>query len=121
MGDLVRRSDYKQSVVVDSQAPKTTKYEKEAAISNRFNSLLGEKQFSYEAIKNDYLRKFAGALENENFVGKSDRDIFHELTRDDAGAFLGVQAVRLEGSADFAANDIDEAQVRSVMGLPPLK
>ena len=52
---------------------------------------------SHDAIKADYLKKFAEALESEEYKGKGDVDIFHALTKDDATAFTGVTAVKLAG------------------------
>ena len=71
--------------------------EKNADIEKRFAQCLGDKKFSHDAIKADYLKKFAEALESEEYKGKGDVDIFHALTKDDATAFTGVTAVKLAG------------------------
>lgn len=71
--------------------------EKNADIEKRFSECVGDKKFSHEAIKADYLKKFADALESEEYKGKGDTDIFHALTKDDAAAFTGVTAVKLAG------------------------
>lgn len=71
--------------------------EKSDNILNRFNGVVGDKKFTHEAVKADYLKKFGEALENKDYEGKSDEDIFHALTKDDASAFVGVQAVNLVG------------------------
>ena len=71
--------------------------EKNADIEKRFVECLGDKKFSHDAIKADYLKKFADALESEEYKGKGDVDIFHALTKDDATAFTGVTAVKLAG------------------------
>ena len=71
--------------------------EKSENISNRFNTVLGEKKFSHDAIREAYLKKFGDALESKDYEGKSDADIFHDLTKDDATAFTGVTAVKLAG------------------------
>lgn len=96
--------------------------EKADAVANRFAAVLGEKKFNHEAIKADYLKKFGEALENKDFEGKSDSEIFHELTKDDSAAFEGVTAFKLEGGTNKGiGTEIDDAQTRAVMGLPPLK
>ena len=59
--------------------------------------VLGEKKFSHDAIREAYLKKFGDALENTDYQGKSDTEIFHDLTKDDATAFTGVTAVKLQG------------------------
>lgn len=76
--------------------------EKADNIANRFKAVLGEmkKEFSHSAIEADYLKKFGEALDVEENKSKSDEDIFHALTKDDASAFKGVTAFKLEGGAD---------------------
>ena len=71
--------------------------EKNADIEKRFAECVGDKKFSHDAIKASYLKKFAEALESEEYKGKGDVDIFHALTKDDKNAFEGVTAVKLQG------------------------
>ena len=94
--------------------------EKQDNINNRFNAVLGEKKFSHDAIREAYLKKFGDALENTDYQGKSDTEIFHDLTKDDATAFTGVTAVRLQGGRPqgVGGQNIDEARARAIMGLP---
>ncbi len=96
--------------------------EKTESINKRFNAALGEKEFSHDAIKADYLKKFGDALELEENKSKSDEDIFHDLTKDDATAFKGVTVVKLAGGdGKVAPGSEEDAQARAVMGLPPLR
>lgn len=71
--------------------------EKQENVLNRFNTVVGDKKFSHDAVKADYLKKFGEALESKDFEGKSDADVFHALTKDDASAFVGVTTVKLAG------------------------
>lgn len=71
--------------------------EKQENVANRFSAVLGDKKFSHSAIEAEYLKRFGEALESKDFEGKSDSDIFHELTKDDDSAFKGVSAVKLVG------------------------
>ena len=71
--------------------------EKAEALNKRFETVVGDKKFSHDAIKADYLKKFGEAIELDENKSKSDADIFHELTKDDTSAFAGVQAVKLAG------------------------
>lgn len=73
--------------------------EKAADVEKRFVACVGEKKFSHEAIKADYLRKFSEALDGEEYKGKGDTEIFHALTKDDASAFVGVTGVRIPGGS----------------------
>lgn len=71
--------------------------EKAENIANRFKAVSEGKEFSHSAIEADYLKKFGEALDVEENKSKSDEDIFHALTKDDASAFKGVTAFKLEG------------------------
>ena len=71
--------------------------EKAENINKRFEAVVGEKKFSHDAIKADYLKKFGEALELEENKSLSDEQVFHNLIKDDATAFTGVTAVKLAG------------------------
>ena len=71
--------------------------EKTENINKRFNAVVGEKKFSHNAIKADYLKKFGEALELEENKSLSDEQVFHNLIKDDKNAFEGVTAVKLAG------------------------
>lgn len=73
--------------------------EKNESIEKRFNECVGNKQFNHEAIRADYLKKFADALESKDFEGKGDSDIFKELTQNDGTAFRGVVQIPLAGGS----------------------
>ena len=71
--------------------------EKTENINKRFETVVGEKRFSHNAIKADYLKKFGEALELEENKSLSDEQVFHNLIKDDKNAFEGVTAVKLAG------------------------
>ena len=71
--------------------------EKAESLDKRFDAVVGDKKFSHDAIRADYRRKFENALADKENEGKSDADILHALTKDDATAFTGVTAVKLQG------------------------
>lgn len=100
------------------------KAEREAEIKSRYNAVCVDKdgkplEFAHEAIRAEYLKKFGEILSdtgNAAYKGKSDAEIFHALTKDDAAAFKGVQAkVDLRGANQIVGDDL--AQARAVMGL----
>lgn len=86
------------------------KAEREAEIQSRYNAVCVDKdgkplEFAHEAIRAEYLKKFGEILsdaDNAEYKGKSDAEIFHALTKDDAAAFKGVQAsLDLPGGKQF--------------------
>ena len=91
--------------------------EKQENVLNRFNAVVGDKKFSHDAVKADYLKKFGDALENKDFEGKSDADVLHALTKDDANAFLGVQAVKLAGGRPTGVNNSKYSSKEEIMAI----
>ena len=77
--------------------------EKAEGYDKRFDAVVGDKKFTHDAIRADYRRKFETALSDKENEGKSDADVFHALTKDDATAFTGVTAVRLAGGRAMGA------------------
>lgn len=88
--------------------------EKNADTERRFNECVGDKKFSHDAIKASYLKKFSDALDSEEYKGKGDAEIFHALTKDDATAFTGVQAVKLPGGRP-AGTGTNYSSVKDIM------
>ena len=78
--------------------------EKTENINKRFEAVVGEKKFSHNAIKADYLKKFGEALELEENKSLSDEQVFHNLVKDDKNAFEGVTAVKLAGGRPTGIN-----------------
>ena len=71
--------------------------EKTENINKRFDAVVGEKKFSHNAIKAEYLKNFGVALVLEENKSLSDEQVFHNLIKDDKNAFEGVTAVKLAG------------------------
>ena len=88
--------------------------EKNADIEKRFAQCVGDKKFSHDAIKASYLKKFAEALESEEYKGKGDVDIFHALTKDDAAAFTGVTAVKLQGGRPLGTSGKTREEIMAI-------
>ncbi len=95
--------------------------EKNADIEKRFAECVGDKKFSHDAIKSSYLKKFAEALESEEYKGKGDVDIFHALTKDDATAFTGVTAVKLQGGTPQGVGGKQYATKDEIMSIKDSK
>lgn len=89
--------------------------EKNENVSNRFNTALGDKKFSHDAIRDAYLKKFGDALESAEYQGKSDTEIFHELTKNDSTAFTGVTSVRLAGGRSQSGGGVTYSTVKEIM------
>jgi hypothetical protein len=89
--------------------------EKNESVANRFNTVLGDKKFSHDAIRELYLKKFGDALESTEYQGKSDTEIFHDLTKNDSTAFTGVTSVRLAGGRPQGVSGASYSTVKEIM------
>ena len=94
---------------------------RDADILSRFTEATKSKdgkaqEWTHEAVRADYLRKFTEALSDKANEGLSDADILHMLTKDDAGAFKGVTArVVLAGAKPMAGDTAMD--MRDAFGL----
>lgn len=99
------------------------KAERDENIKNRYNAVCVDKdgkplEWSHEAIKADYLKKFSEAISDGANTGKSDSEIFHALTKDDGAAFKSVQpVVNLKGASPVGGVNDDLAAAKAVMGI----
>ena len=91
--------------------------EKTENINKRFEAVVGEKTFSHNAIKADYLKKFGEAIELEDNKSLSDEQIFHNLIKDDATAFTGVTAVKLHGGRPQGVGGKQYATKAEIMAI----
>ena len=89
----------KAKIDADAKQAEADRISREKAESDErlFNEAVGEKKFSHDAIKSHYFNLFRQDLAKEENKGKSAVDILHNLTKDDATAFTGVTAVKLQG------------------------
>lgn len=89
----------KAKIDADAKQVEADRISREKAESDErlFNEAVGEKKFSHDAVKSHYFNLFRQDLAKEENKGKSAVDILHNLTKDDAAAFVGVASVRLPG------------------------
>lgn len=77
--------------------------EKAESLARRFSAALAENgrkdtDWMNEFTAAGYAKKFEEAIEKNQFEGKSDKDILHELTKDDKTAFKGIERLHLQGA-----------------------
>ncbi len=75
------------------------KEENNRSMFNRAVEAYGKKSedWNNKFTENGYYNEFIKALELEENTGRAHKDILHDLVKDDATAFKGVQSVRLAG------------------------
>lgn len=88
--------------------------EKTESLDKRFEAVVGDKKFSHDAIRADYRRKFENALADKANEGQSDADVFHALVKDDAAAFTGVTAVKLQGGRPIRTSGKTKEEIMAI-------
>lgn len=94
------------------------------AMEDRFNAVLGDKQFANDLVRNGTMDAFSRALNDPANTGKGDKELFEALTKDAAGIWKNPQRepVKVPGvTGSWADADNNERMMRKVMGLPPEK
>ena len=94
----------------------------EAAVTSRFDAVVGEKQFLNDFTRTGVLNEFKAAIADKVNVGKSDSDILTALVKDREGIFANPNPpASIPGTGNIDAEKLDESRVRAIMGLPEKK
>lgn len=94
------------------------------AMEDRFNAVLGDKQFANDLVRNGTMDAFFRALNDPANTGKGDKELFEALTKDAAGIWKNPQqeTVKVPGvTGSWADADNKERMMRQAMGLPIVK
>lgn len=123
-GDVKKLQDeidrYKQADLDRQEAEKQAAAK--ADVTSRFERAAGERKFAHDYIKNGVLSDFEKALTDEANKGKGDGEIFDALTKDKDGIFQSQNPpAQMRGAGGLTDDQIDDAKVRAIMGLPPEK
>lgn len=106
----------KAKIDADAKQAEAERISREKAESDErlFNEAVGEKKFSHDAVKSHYFNLFRQDLAKEENKGKSAVDILHNLTKDDATAFTGVTAVKLQGGRPSGTNGKTRDEIMAI-------
>ena len=126
MGDVdgmkAKLEEYQQADEARQKAEQEAAAHK--AMEDRFNAVLGDKQFANDLVRNGTMDAFFHALNDPANTGKGDKELFDALTKDAAGIWKNPQQepVKVPGvTGSWADADNNERMMRKVMGLPPEK
>ena len=93
----------------------------ENALKARFDTACGEAVFLNDFTRSGLYSEFKTALSDAANAGKSDKDIYEAITKDKENIFMpegGIPSVVSSTGGDTPTTDAD---VREIMGLPPLE
>lgn len=116
----VRISELEQQIADRKAEDEKAVYEKN--MLERFEKAVGEGKFVNDITRNGIYAEFKAALEDKANKGKGDGDIYEAITKDREGIFASDNpAVDIPGTGEEVARQVEEAEIRAVMGLPPKK
>lgn len=108
--------------VIDDRKAADDKAIHDKNMSDRLDKVTGEKKYLNEYTRNGILSEFMSAVEDKANAGKSDADLFAQITKDREGIFDSQnKVVEVPGIDPINPGAFDENKARQVMGLPPLK
>ena len=88
-----------------------------AAMLERFNKSAGDAKFLNEYTKSGIFNEFSAALTDERNKGRSDAEIYTEITKDRDGIFESPNRIEIPGVKEIDMQEQDDMQIRSIMGL----
>lgn len=116
----VRISELEQQIADRKAEDEKAVYEKN--MLERFEKAVGEGKFVNDLTRNGIYAEFKAALEDKANKGKGDGDIYEAITKDREGIFASDNpAVDIPGTGEEVSRQVEEAEIRAVMGLPPKK
>lgn len=98
--------------------------ENDRILTENIVGVIGDKEFVNEFTKNSIIAQVKEELGKKENKGKGAKDIFDAITKDSTDIFKNPQQEKLEippTGGTPGAKEVDEARMRAVMGLPPVK
>ena len=94
----------------------------EAALSERFKTVVGENKWRDELTEKAVYSQFKNAIKEDANKGKGDKDILEALTKDKE--YYAKDPAKIpaftRGTGGVSGGLVDDAAARAVMGLPPI-
>lgn len=112
---------YEKAEAERKQAEKDA--ENDRILTENIMGVIGDKEFVNDFTKNSIIAQVKEELSKAENKGKGAKDIFDAITKDSTDIFKNPQQTKLEippTGDKLGADNVDEARMRAVMGLPPL-
>ena len=94
----------------------------ENSLKNRFADICGEAKFLNDFTRDGLFNEFKTALADEANKSKSDKDIYEAITKDKENIFMPEDGIPYASSSTGGGGtSVTDADVREIMGLPPIE
>ena len=112
--------DLKQSIKDKEDADKQAKAD--AELTDAIVAVFGDRKFTSDYVKNGIIADMKTEIAKPENKGKGYAEIFDVLTKDKDGIFANPNPpADMTGMGYVDTKTVDDAQVRAIMGLPPVK
>lgn len=123
--DFKKKFEELEQKIADEKAAEEQKAKEEAAeaaLAERFKTVVGEQEWRDELTGEAVYSKFKAALADEANKGKGDKDILDALTKDQDYWKNPNKPANMTGvNKNTSMGEVSDDQIRAVMGLPPKK
>ena len=121
--DFKKKFEELEQKIADEKAAAEQKAKEEAAeaaLAERFKTVVGEQEWRDELTGEAVYSKFKAALADEANKGKGDKDILDALTKDQDYWKNPNKPANMPGvNKNTNMGEVTDDQIRMVMGLPP--
>lgn len=121
--DFKKKFEELEQKIADEKAAAEQKAKEEAAeaaLAERFKTVVGEQEWRDELTGEAVYSKFKAALADEANKGKGDKDILDALTKDQDYWKNPNKPANMTGvNKNTSMGEVSDDQIRAVMGLPP--
>lgn len=88
-----------------------------AAVLERFNRSVGDAKFLNEYTQKGIFEEFKTALADEKNKGRSDAEIYKEITENRDGIFESPNKIKIPGAKEIDMQEQDVNAIRAIMGI----
>lgn len=107
--------------IADDKAEEDAK-RADAELTDAIVAVFGDRKFSSDYVKNGIIADMKTEIAKPENKGKGYAEIFDVLTKDKEGIFANPNPpAGMTGMGYVDTKTVDDAQVRAIMGLPPVK
>ena len=116
--EIKKRADELQKII-DDRRIQDEKEAKTADVESRFATVVGDAKFLNDYTKKGIFDSFCEALQNSENQGRTDREIFEEITKDTENLFAAPSDIpAVVASTMGFGGELSRGDIREIMGLP---
>ena len=107
---------------IEAKEDAAKKEAEDKALTDAITAVFGEKKFTSDYVRNGIIADMKVEIAKPENKGKGYAELFEAITKDKEGIFANPNPpAPMAGMGPVDTGDLNDAQARAVMGLPPFK